>query len=110
MSFSQVVDLQWGVHPEDITEPVAMETSLREIENCHNSSLGSCFVVSYLTIIELTMWPCVWLCVWQPTPKTADVTVTKIAGYDRVRLLMNRRFFRIFGIHSFYATSTLLNI
>ena len=34
-----------------------------------------------LTIIELTM--CV--CVWQPTPTTADVT--KIAGY--VRILMN---------------------
>ena len=25
-------------------------------------------------------------CVWQPTPRTADVTVTKIAGYVRVRL------------------------
>ena len=32
----------------------------------------------------------VWPCVWQPTPKTADVTVTKIAGYVRVRILMNR--------------------
>ena len=42
----------------------------------------------YLTIIELTMWPCVWPCVLQPTPKTADVTITKIAGY--VRILMNR--------------------
>ncbi len=29
-------------------------------------------------------------CVWQPTPKTADVTVTNIAGYVRVRILMNR--------------------
>ena len=29
-------------------------------------------------------------CVWQQTPRTADVTVTKIAGYDRVRILMNR--------------------
>ena len=27
---------------------------------------------------------------WQPTPKTADVTVIKIAGYVRVRILMNR--------------------
>ena len=27
--------------------------------------------------------------VWQPTPKTADVTITKIAGYVRVRILMN---------------------
>ena len=25
--------------------------------------------------------------VWQPTPRTADVTVTKIAGYGRVRIL-----------------------
>ena len=30
------------------------------------------------------MWPYVW----QPTPKTADVT--EIAGYVRVRILMNR--------------------
>ena len=35
-----------------------------------------------LTIIELTM------CVWQTTPRTADVT--KIAGYVRVRILMSR--------------------
>ena len=49
-------------------------------------------------------------CVSQPTPRMADVTVTKIAGYVRVRILMNRWFFRIFGIHSFYATTTLLNI
>ena len=39
-----------------------------------------------LNIIELT----VWLAVWQPTPRTADVTVTKIAGYVRVRILMHR--------------------
>ena len=45
-----------------------------------------------------------WLAVWQPTPRTVDVTVTKIAGY--VRILMNRWFFRIFGIHSFSLTAT----
>ena len=28
--------------------------------------------------------------VWQPTPRTADVTITKIAGYIRVRIVMNR--------------------
>ena len=50
------------------------------------------------------------VCVWQPTPKTADVTVTKMSGYVRVRILMNWGFFRIFGIHSFYATATLLNM
>ena len=45
-----------------------------------------------LTIIELTNEH-----VWKPTPRTADVTVTKIAGYVRVRILMNRFFFcRIF--------------
>ena len=32
----------------------------------------------------------VCVCVWQPTLKTADVTVTKITGYVRVRILMNR--------------------
>ena len=47
---------------------------------------------------------------WQPTLRMADVTVTKIAGYVRVRILMNRIFFRIFGIHTFYATAILLNI
>ena len=30
------------------------------------------------------------VCVWKPTPITADVTITKIAGYVRVRILMNR--------------------
>ena len=43
------------------------------------------------------------MAVWQPNPRTADVTVTKIAGYVRVRILMNRWFFQIFGIHTFYA-------
>ena len=33
---------------------------------------------------------------WQPTPKTADVTVTKIAGYVRVCILTNRWFFSYF--------------
>ena len=51
---------------------------------------------SNLTIIELAMWPRVWPCVWQPTHKTADVNVTKIAGYVRVRILMNRYFFLVF--------------
>ena len=56
-------------------------------------------------------WPYGRLAVWQPTTRTADVTVTKFAGYVRVRILMNRWFFsRIFGIHTFYATATLLNI
>ena len=44
------------------------------------------YTVIYLLIIEVT----VWLAVWQPTPRTADVTVTKIAGYVRVRILINR--------------------
>ena len=30
------------------------------------------------------------VCVWQSSPRTADVTDTKIAGYVRVRILMNR--------------------
>ena len=53
-----------------------------------------------LTIIELTMWPCVCVCVcvrvWKPNPITADVTVTKIAGYVRIRILMNQWFFSYF--------------
>ena len=52
-----------------------------------------------------------WPCIWQSTPRTADVTVTEIAGYVRVRILIESViFFRIFGIHSFYATATLLNV
>ena len=35
-------------------------------------------------------------CVWQSTPRTADATVTKIAGYVHVRILMNRVFFLVF--------------
>ena len=50
------------------------------------------------------------MCVGQSTPRPADVTVTKIAGYVRVCILMNQWFSRIFGIHTFYATATLLNI
>ena len=53
------------------------------------------------------VWPCVavcvavCVCVWHPTPRMADVTVTKIAGYVRVQILMNQRFVRIFGVHTF---------
>ena len=37
------------------------------------------------------------MCVWQPTPRTADVTVNKTAGYVRVRILMIRwLFFLVF--------------
>ena len=30
------------------------------------------------------------VCMWKPTPITADATFTKIAGYDRDHILMNR--------------------
>ena len=36
------------------------------------------------------------VCVWQSIPRTADVTVTKIAGYVRVRILINRWYFPYF--------------
>ena len=41
---------------------------------------------------------CVWLAVgvWQTTPRTADDTVTKIAGYVRVHILMNQWFPPVF--------------
>ena len=45
--------------------------------------------IIYLTIIELTMWLAVCVCVWQSTPRTADVA--KIAGYVRVRIFMYYR-------------------
>ena len=43
-----------------------------------------------LTIIELTMYVADRVSVWQPTPTTADATVTEIAGYVRVHILVNR--------------------
>ena len=48
------------------------------------------------------------VCVWDPTPRTADVTVTKIAGYVRARILMNRWFF--FRILAFIIFTLMLNI
>ena len=71
--------------------------------NCHPSASLRLY---NLTIIELTVWPCVW----QPTPRTADVTVTKIVGYVRVRISHESVFFCIFGIHSLDAMATLLNM
>ena len=52
------------------------------------------------------MWPCVW----QQTPKTANVTVAKIAVYVRVRIINIRWFFSYLVIYSCYATATLLNM
>ena len=39
---------------------------------------------------DVAVWPSGRVAIWQPTPTTADVTVTKIAGYVRVRIIMNR--------------------
>ena len=36
------------------------------------------------------------MAVWQSTPRMADVIVTKITGYVRVRILMNWCFFSVF--------------
>ena len=53
-------------------------------------------IVNNLNIIELAMrlsvCPCACgrACVCKSTPRTIDVTVAKIAGYVRVRILMNR--------------------
>ena len=41
-------------------------------------------IFTYNRVIDVA----VCVTVWQPTPKTADVT--NIAGYVRVRILMNR--------------------
>ena len=52
------------------------------------------------------------MCVWQPTPRTADVTVTKIAGYMFASAFswIGDFFLSNFAINAFYATATLLNI
>ena len=55
-----------------------------------NYAITLCRQTNYLTIIELTMWPSACPCVWQSTPRKADVTVTKLACYVRVRILMNQ--------------------
>ena len=62
---------------------------------------------THLTIIELTMWPCV--CgnrfikrLMSPSPKSQVMFASAFSWIGD--------FFRIFGIHSFYATATLLNI
>ena len=39
---------------------------------------------------RLCVCVCVCVCVWKSAPRTADVTVTKIGGHVRVRILMNR--------------------
>ena len=60
-------------------------------------------IAIHLTIIELTAWLAGWPCVWQPPPAQADVTVTKIAGYVRVRVLINPCVFSYFW-HSYFLT------
>ena len=47
------------------------------------------------------MYVCGRVCVCG-TSRTADVTVTKIAGYVRVRNLMNLRFFSSYFGHSYF--------
>ena len=66
---------------------------------------------------RLAVWPSGRLAVWpsgrlvQPTPRTADVTVTKIAGYVRVRILTNRGIFFVFlAFIFFYAMATLFSM
>ena len=65
---------------------------------------------------------CLWVgCLWVicgmiqaggrwETPRMANVTVTKIAGYVRVRILINRFFSRIFGIYIFQVMASLVNL
>ena len=89
-------DNLWSVHIMLESEPnvVCAMTGNKERQN-RNELWGLPIfkpnistTVLNLTIIELTMW----VDGWQPTPTTADVTVTKIAGYVRVRIFMNRYF------------------
>ena len=58
-----------------------------------NVYLGSLHIISSAKSSNYNRASRVCVCVWQPTPRTADVTVTKIAVYVRVRILMNRSFF-----------------
>ena len=85
-----------------------------EVKKCDKMNYGICIVVPETCAAYQLDWISNYnrandVAGWQPTPTTADVTITKIAGYVRVRILMNRGFFsRNFGIHSFYATVTLV--
>ena len=58
-----------------------------------------------LTIIELTMWPCGNRLLKRRMPPSPKSQVMFASAF-----LWIGDYFRIFGIHSFYATGTLLNI
>ena len=61
-------------------------SDIASVETCRRTGLSTELQHdAHLIIIEVTMY----VCVWQPIPRTVDVTVTKIAGYVRVRILMN---------------------
>ena len=66
----------------------------RELLCCPSCMSSRGRVSGYSTIYYLTTIVAarvaVCPCVWHSTPRTADVTVTKMAGYLRVRILMNR--------------------
>ena len=49
-----------------------------------------CVCVCVSACVRACVRVCVCVCVCKSTPRTADVTVTKIAGYVRVCILMNR--------------------
>ena len=48
------------------------------------------------------MWPSVWPCVWQSTLRTANVTVTNIAGYTCSRLHSHESVMFSYFWHSYF--------
>ena len=86
---TRVEPCDWSAGAHGVTTMLGV--SLRACLNEYLVMLGVSLRARWdTTLVELTMCVAVCACVWQPTHRTADVKVTKIAGYVRVRILMNR--------------------
>ena len=67
-----------------------------------NNTLQSYFYLTFVLYLSINIVSYIfWTCVWQPTPRTADVTVTKTGGYVCARILMTRWFSSYFW-HSYF--------
>ena len=85
--------------PSSLTPPsLPHQCSKKSSPSVYSSSSSPSYSYYFLLVILIVTTSnynrandvAVYAGVWQHTPKTADVTVTEIAGYVRVRILMNR--------------------
>ena len=103
MERTKLLNLRNGSKGDSNTGSLDCESGiiLRFTGNYEGSIHGCRNDVGYLTIIELTIWPCVW----KSTPITADVTVVVSRPHSHESVI-----FSYFWHSYFYATATLLNI